>query len=107
MDPVAVAASVGAADAGMFLLRRPKLFVQNPARALSTLAFFGGWIALRQRASREGPLPSEITVALASVVALGSTAALTAHLEHGVASPRVFVSAAAGAVALTGTLLRR
>ena len=96
------AALAGSADTAVFLARRPGLFREAPSRAAGSAAFLAGWgvlsgLAWRDR-HRDRTAPA--TVAVAGLLFAGNAAMLAVHLRHRIASPRVFIGASAGAVAL-------
>lgn len=101
-----IAAAAGAADTGLFVVRRAGLFKTNPGRALSNLALLGGWTALAARSRSEGRHSSAVTVALAASLFAANATMLAAHLAHGIAKPRVFLGPALSVIALAGVLRR-
>ena len=106
MPPPAVAASLlGAADAGVFLAGRPRLFTEKPQRAAGSLALTGLWLASARAAA--AARPGRGATALAVTLVGGNAGLLAAHLRARIASPRIFAGAALSAVVLTDVLRRR
>ncbi|MGH7902503.1 MAG: hypothetical protein ACREPA_00055 [Candidatus Dormibacteraceae bacterium] len=101
MRPVIIAAALaGAADTGLFLSRRPRLFREHPGRAAGAVAGLGVWLGLAASSARDTDTAGPRTVGLASLAALGSGALLASHLRHGVANGRILVGAGLAGLAL-------
>jgi len=107
VNPTAGAALLGAADTGVFLAQRRRLFEENPRRAAEIACFLGLWLGLAACAAREGERTGAPTLALAGTVAVGNLALLGVHLRKGIAGPRVWLSAGLALGALGSSLRRR
>lgn len=101
-----IAATIGAADAALFIVRRPGLFRRKPRRALTNVAVFAAWTALASTTARQSA-PRPATRALAVGLAGANLAMLGAHLAHRIATPRVFIGPAMSAIVLTDVMRSR
>ena len=101
------AAIGGVADTALFLARRPRLFVEAPARAGGSVGFLAAWAALAASAARDAATGRKgmSTVALAQLLLAGNAAMLAVHLKNRIATPRVFLGAALSAAAVAGAFL--
>jgi hypothetical protein len=101
------AAIGGVADTAVFLARRPKLFVEAPARAGGSVGLLAAWTALAASATRDAATGRKglATVALSQVLLAGNAALLAVHLKNGIANPRVFLGAGLSAAAAAGAFL--
>lgn len=102
------AAIGGAADTAVFLVRRPALFREGPARAAGTIGFLAAWLALAASAARDARSgrKSIPTIALSQVLLASNGAMLAVHLRHKISNPRVFLGAGLSAAATAGAFLQ-
>ena len=101
------AAVAGAADTSLFLARRRQLFRDAPGRAGGSVAMLTLWLALAASARRDRGPARPLTLGLAGANAAGQLAMLGVHLRHGIASPRVWLGAALGGVAIGAAVASR
>ena len=101
------AALGGVADTAIFLAKRPKLFIEAPARAGGSVGFLAGWVALAASAARDAATgrKSIPTLALSQLLLAGNTAMLAVHLKNRISNPRVFLGAGLSAAAVAGAFL--
>ena len=101
------AALGGVADTAIFLAKRPKLFIEAPARAGGSAGFLAGWLALAAFAARDAATgrKSIPTLALSQLLLAGNAAMLAVHLKNRISNPRVFLGAGLSAAAVAGAFL--
>lgn len=98
------AALLGAADTAAFIATRRSLFRENPGRAGGSVALLGLWLAGAGAARAEHP--GRPAKALVAALGAANAALLGAHVKAGIASPRIYVSAALATVVAVDVLRR-